>query len=166
MAGYVNQAVPRGYGQMATPQIPSGQQFYGNQQNQMMMPAQQNIAPQPYQPILPTLSIAPVSGEENAIQFPVAAGTELYLIDKTNGMLYMKSNSSNPRDMLKFRLEQIIEEPNQNEPVSRAELDEMKNMMAQMMSMIQNSQKPNEQPEPQGTQQKPYGKRRDRNDNQ
>lgn len=151
---------------MATPQIPSGQQFYGNQQNQMMMPAQQNIAPQPYQPILPTLSIAPVSGEENAIQFPVAAGTELYLIDKTNGMLYMKSNSSNPRDMLKFRLEQIIEEPNQNEPVSRAELDEMKNMMAQMMSMIQNSQKPNEQPEPQGTQQKPYGKRRDRNDNQ
>lgn len=151
---------------MATPQIPSGQQFYGNQQNQMMMPAQQNIAPQPYQPILPTLSIAPVSGEENAIQFPVAAGTELYLIDKTNGMLYMKSNSSNPRDMLKFRLEQIIEEPNQNEPVSRAELDEMKNMMAQMMSMIQNSQKQNEQSEPQGTQQKSYGKRRDRNDNQ
>lgn len=151
----------RGYGQMpanAQPSTPP-QPMYGNQQNQMMFPAQGGMQ-QPYQPILPTLSIAPVSGEENAMQFPVAVGTELYLIDKANGMLYMKSNSSNPRDMLKFRLEQIIEEPNQNEPVSRAELDEMKNMMAQMMAMIQNNQSPKEEPQ-QPQQQKSYGKRRE-----
>ena len=117
------------------------------------------------QPALPTLSIAPVSGDENAMQFPVGAGTELYLIDKQNGILFVKSNPSNPRDMAKFRLERIIEEPNPNDPVSRAELDEIKSMMAQMMQMIQSNsgaQNQNDQNLKGQTQEKQYGKRRDK----
>lgn len=111
------------------------------------------------QPVLPTLSIAPVSGDENATQFPVGAGTELYLIDKQNGTLYIKSNPNNPRDMEKFRLERIIEEPNPNDPVSRAELDEMKSMMAQMMQMIQGSNSQNQNGNKKDSQSKQYSKR-------
>lgn len=149
---------PQGYQQRTTiPQI--GNQYYGGQQA-MVPQAQPQM--QPYQPILPTLSIAPVSGDENAIQFPVAAGTELYLIDRQNNKLYIKSNSANPRDMLKFNLEPIIEAPPQDDTVSRSEFEEMKGMLSQLMTMV----KDNNQDQPQNREsdqknQNRYQKRRE-----
>lgn len=122
--------------------------------------------PQPQMRQSPVMSIAPVRGFDNMIQFPVAVGTDLYLLDLEAMKLYRKCNPTNPREFEEFDLSRVINTENQNEPVSRAELDEMKSMMAQMMSMIQNSQQPAEQ-QIQGQQrpnQKYNGKRGGRHD--
>lgn len=96
--------------------------------------------PQPQMRQSPVMSIAPVRGFDNMIQFPVAVGTDLYLLDLEAMKLYRKNNPTNPREFEEFDLSRVINTENQNEPVSRAELDEMKSMMAQMMSMIQTQQ--------------------------
>lgn len=122
--------------------------------------------PQPQMRQSPVMSIAPVRGFDNMIQFPVAVGTDLYLLDLEAMKLYRKCNPTNPREFEEFDLSRVINTENQNEPVSRAELDEMKSMMAQMMSMIQSNQQPAEQPI-QGQQrpnQKYNGKRGGRHD--
>lgn len=122
--------------------------------------------PQPQMRQSPVMSIAPVRGFDNMIQFPVAVGTDLYLLDLEAMKLYRKCNPTNPREFEEFDLSRVINTENQNEPVSRAELDEMKSMMAQMMSMIQNAQQPAEQ-QIQGQQrpnQKYNGKRGGRHD--
>lgn len=106
--------------------------------------------PQPQMRQSPVMSIAPVRGFDNMIQFPVAVGTDLYLLDLEAMKLYRKCNPTNPREFEEFDLSRVINTENQNEPVSRAELDEMKSMMAQMMSMIQqNSVAQQTQAEPQ-----------------
>lgn len=106
--------------------------------------------PQPQIRQSPVMSIAPVRGFDNMIQFPVAVGTDLYLLDLEAMKLYRKCNPTNPREFEEFDLSRVINTENQNEPVSRAELDEMKSMMAQMMSMIQqNSGAQQTQAEPQ-----------------
>lgn len=106
--------------------------------------------PQPQMRQSPVMSIAPVRGFDNMIQFPVAVGTDLYLLDLEAMKLYRKCNPTNPREFEEFDLSRVINTENQNEPVSRAELDEMKSMMAQMMSMIQqNSGTQQTQAEPQ-----------------
>ena len=106
--------------------------------------------PQPQMRQSPVMSIAPVRGFDNMIQFPVAVGTDLYLLDLEAMKLYRKCNPTNPREFEEFDLSRVINTENQNEPVSRAELDEMKSMMAQMMSMIQqNSGAQQTQAEPQ-----------------
>lgn len=148
---------------------------------------QQNQAPQmPYQnqyaqPQLqmhnqsPVMSIAPVRGFDNMLQFPVAVGTDLYLLDLEGMKLYRKNNPTNPREFEEFDLSRVIKAENQNEPVSRAELEELKGMMAQMMGMIQPQQnadasrsgygqaQPQEQPR-QNQNQRFNGKRGGRND--
>jgi len=96
--------------------------------------------PQPQMRQSPVMSIAPVRGFDNMIQFPVAVGTDLYLLDLEAMKLYRKCNPTNPREFEEFDLSRVINTENQNEPVSRAELDEMKSMMAQMMNMIQTQQ--------------------------
>ena len=100
----------------------------------------QNAYQQPQMRQSPVMSIAPVRGFDNMIQFPVAVGTDLYLLDLEAMKLYRKCNPTNPREFEEFDLSRVINTENQNEPVSRAELDEMKSMMAQMMSMIQTQQ--------------------------
>lgn len=147
---------PQSYQQrLPIPQMPN--QYYG-QQTQMIQPQQV----QSYQPVLPTLSIAPVSGEENAIQFPVAAGTELYLIDRQANKLYIKSNSANPRDMLKFNLDPIIEAPVQDDTVTRSEFEEMRGMLSQLMSMMKESgDKQDSRKDSDSRNQNKYQKRRD-----
>lgn len=102
------------------------------------MPFQNQFQPQQHQS--PVMSIAPVRGFENMLQFPVAVGTDLYLLDLEAMKLYRKNNPVNPREFEEFDLSRVIKNENQNEPVSRAEVDELKSMMAQMMTMIQGQQ--------------------------
>ena len=109
------------------PQMQFQNQF---QQPQAQMPQHQS----------PVMSIAPVRGFENMLQFPVAVGTDLYLLDLEAMKLYRKNNPVNPREFEEFDLSRVIKNENQNEPVSRAEVDELKSMMAQMMTMIQGTQ--------------------------
>lgn len=119
------------------------QQNFQNFNQAPQMPFQNQFQPQQHQS--PVMSIAPVRGFENMLQFPVAVGTDLYLLDLEAMKLYRKNNPVNPREFEEFDLSRVIKSENQNEPVSRAELDEMKSMMAQMMSMIQSNQQPAEQ---------------------
>lgn len=111
-----------------------------SQAPQMSFQNQFQPQPQPQMRQSPVMSIAPVRGFDNMIQFPVAVGTDLYLLDLEAMKLYRKCNPTNPREFEEFDLSRVINTENQNEPVSRAELDEMKSMMAQMMSMIQTQQ--------------------------
>lgn len=143
--------------------------FNAYQQNQAPQMPYQNQYAQP-QPQMhnqsPVMSIAPVRGFDNMLQFPVAVGTDLYLLDLEGMKLYRKNNPTNPREFEEFDLSRVIKAENQNEPVSRAEVDELKSMMAQMMSMIQSSQQPADQ-QVQGQQrpnQKYNGKRGGRHD--
>lgn len=92
----------------------------------------------------PVMSIAPVSGEANAAQFPVGVGVELWLVDKNAKKIWVKSNSANPSEMQEIEFEYVVKQQNQNEPVSRSEFEEMKNMMAQMMTMMQTQPRPNQ----------------------
>ena len=159
------------------PQNVSQMNFNAYQQNQVTQMPYQNQYAQP-QPQMrnqsPVMSIAPVRGFDNMLQFPVAVGTDLYLLDLEGMKLYRKNNPTNPREFEEFDLSRVIKAENQNEPVSRAELDEMKSMMAQMMSMIQTQQdagasrsgyqQPAEQQGQQRPNQKYNGKRGGRHD--
>lgn len=114
------------------------------QPQQYSQPYQQPIQfnqpqPQNYQNT-PVMSIAPVSGESNAAQFPVAVGTELWLVDKAAHKIYIKTNSANPSEMQEIDYTFVVKQQNQNEPVSRSEFEDMKAMMGQMMAMLQQSQ--------------------------
>lgn len=103
--------------------------------------AQPMINQQPVQPTLPrqVMSIAAIRGGRLvAEQFPVAAGTELWLIDKEANKIYIKTDPMNPSSMIEADY-QIAEtpQPNQNESVSREEFNELKGMLAQLTSAIQ-----------------------------
>lgn len=108
------------------------------------------------------MSIAPASSRENAQQFPVAVNTDLYLVNRQEMKLYFKNNPANPSEMEEFDLIKVEKRPEPTDTVTRAEIDEIKVMMSQMMGMIQGAQQTN--------QQKPYqdkkfnGKRGNRND--
>lgn len=115
------------------------------------------------QPTIPVnqsrvMSIAPASSRENAQQFPVAVNTDLYLVNMTEMKLYLKNNPTNPSEMTEFDIVKVEKPEPQSDTVTRAEFDEMKNMMAQMIGLLQTNQ--NEQ-----RPQKNYnGKRGGRND--
>lgn len=109
------------------------------------------------------MSIAPASSRENAQQFPVAVNTDLYLVNRQEMKLYFKNNPANPSEMEEFDLIKVEKQPEPTDAVTRAEIDEIKVMMSQMMGMIQGAQQS-------APQQKPYqdkkfnGKRGNRND--
>lgn len=154
------QIMPWNGGQPQPQPVGSPQQF------QTMYPSQpQNFQQQSYQAQPPVMSIAPVRGRENATQFPVAVGTDLYLIDMQEMKLYNKNNPANPREMEEFDISRVVIQENQNEFISRAEFDEMKGMMAQMMAIIQGSQQQEPQPQqtapepPRQNQRQPYNKK-------
>ena len=137
------------------------------QQNQAPQMPYQNQWGQPTPQIRnqsPVMSIAPVRGFDNMLQFPVAVGTDLYLLDLEAMKLYRKNNPSNPREFEEFDLTRVIKAENQNEPVSRAELDELKGMMAQMMGMIQGGAPQHQEQPRQNQNQRFNGKRGGRND--
>lgn len=96
----------------------------------------------------PVMSIAPVSGESNAAQFPVAVGTELWLVDKAAHKIYVKTNSANPSEMQEIDYTFVVKQQNQNEPVSRSEFEDMKAMMGQMMAMLQAGQQGQQDQQP------------------
>lgn len=133
-----------------------------NQQMQFNQPQ-----PQTYQNT-PVMSIAPVSGESNAAQFPVAVGTELWLVDKAAHKIYIKTNSANPSEMQEIDYTFVVKQQNQNEPVSRSEFEDMKAMMGQMMAMLQQNQPPQAQdpqnPQRQNRDWKKKGNRNDQSD--
>ena len=112
--------------------------FANYQQPQQQMPMQ--FQQQPATQQSPVMSIAPVRGFDNMLQFPVAVGTDLFLIDLEAMKLYRKNNTMNPREYREFDLTEVLKQQDKNEPVSRAELDEMKAMMAQMMGMLQSKE--------------------------
>ncbi len=141
--------------------------FNAYQQNQVPQMPYQNQYAQPQPQIhnqSPVMSIAPVRGFDNMLQFPVAVGTDLYLLDLEGMKLYRKNNPTNPREFEEFDLSRVIKAENQNEPVSRAELEELKGMMAQMMGMIQGGQTQTQEQPRQNQNQRFNGKRGGRND--
>lgn len=83
------------------------------------------------------LSIAPASSRENAQQFPVAVNTDLYLLNRREMKLYFKCNPANPLEMEEYDLVKVEKAPEPSDVVTRAEVDELKTMMGQMLSMIQ-----------------------------
>ena len=105
-----------------------------------------NFQPQQNYQNTPVMSIAPVSGESNAAQFPVAVGTELWLVDKSAHKIYVKTNSANPSEMQEIDYTFVEKQRNQNEPVSRSEFEDMKAMMGQMMAMLQANQGQHQEP--------------------
>lgn len=153
---------PNGYGPMVANTPITGPTWQPVQQQYMQQP--QFIQPPPVQNYqnAPVMSIAPVSGRDNAMQFPVGVGTELWLVDKAARKIYIKNNSANPREMQEIDFTYVVNRQNQNDSVSRAEFEDMKNMMAQMMSMMQSSQQP--QQEQSQRRQKSDWKRGNRND--
>ncbi|MBR4430977.1 MAG: hypothetical protein IKS75_06740 [Clostridiales bacterium] len=121
------------------------QQNFQNFNQPPQMPFQNQFQPQTQmQHQSPVMSIAPVRGFENMLQFPVAVGTDLYLLDLEAMKLYRKNNPANPREFEEFDLSRVVKSENQNEPVSRAEVDELKSMMAQMMALIQEQPRQNQ----------------------
>lgn len=101
----------------------------------------QNQQPVQQVPRQMTMSIASIRGGRMvAEQFPVAAGTELWLIDKEASKIYIKSNPMNPAEMQEADFSFIEQPVNQNVPVSRAEFDELKGMMSQMLSTMKERQ--------------------------
>lgn len=97
------------------------------------MPAQ----PMPTTGQNPSMSIAAIRGGRLvAEQFPVAAGTELWLIDKEANKIYIKTNPMNPADMREADFVFIEPQVNQNTPVSREEFNELKGMITQLGAMI------------------------------
>lgn len=121
---------------------------YANYQPQQM-PAQQftpmqNVASSFVQ--APSgLSIAQVNSEEQVNSYPVAAGNTVLLIDFAHQTFYLKSTNMNGVPMpvqtadWKYRqtapVQTIQNEPNS---VTRQEFDELKGMLAQVLSNQQN----------------------------
>ena len=125
-----NQGFNQGYAWQPPNSI---QGFQQPQQNQQW---QQNYQPQQSR----VMSIAPASSRENAQQFPVAVNTDLHLVDWQGMKLYFKNNPANPSEMEEYDLVKVEKKPEPNDTVTRAEIDELKAMMAQMMSTMQSQQ--------------------------
>ena len=111
---------------------PPNANFQGFQQPQQNQQWQQGY--QQPQPASRVMSIAPASSRENAQQFPVAVNTDLYLVNRQDMKLYFKNNPANPSEMEEYDLVKVEKQPEPSDAVTRAELDELKAMMAQMMS--------------------------------
>ena len=114
---------------------PPNNNFQGFQQPQQNQQWQQGY--QQPQPASRVMSIAPASSRENAQQFPVAVNTDLHLVNWQEMKLYFKNNPANPSEMEEYDLVKVEKQPEQNDAVTRAEIDELKAMMAQMMSSLQ-----------------------------
>lgn len=110
------------------------------------------------------MSIAPTSSRENAQQFPVAVNTDLYIINMEERKLYLKNNPSNPSEMREFDIIEVVKQEPVSDTVSRAEFDEMKSMMAQMMGILQNNQQEHQNQRPPKNTYNGGGKRGNRND--
>lgn len=114
---------------------PPNNNFQGFQQPQQNQQWQQGY--QQPQPASRVMSIAPASSRENAQQFPVAVNTDLHLVNWQEMKLYFKNNPANPSEMEEYDLVKVEKQPEPNDAVTRAEIDELKAMMAQMMSSLQ-----------------------------
>lgn len=114
---------------------PPNNNFQGFQQPQQNQQWQQGY--QQPQPASRVMSIAPASSRENAQQFPVAVNTDLHLVNWQEMKLYFKNNPANPSEMEEYDLVKVEKQPEPNDSVTRAEIDELKAMMAQMMSSLQ-----------------------------
>lgn len=125
-----NQGLNQGYAWQ-----PPNTNFQGFQQPQQNQQWQQGY--QQPQPASRVMSIAPASSRENAQQFPVAVNTDLHLVNWQEMKLYFKNNPANPSEMEEYDLVKVEKQPEPNDSVTRAEIDELKAMMAQMMSSLQ-----------------------------
>lgn len=110
------------------PQQSTAQQWPAN--FQQPQPVQQNLASR-------VMSIAPANSREIAQQFPVAVNTDLYLVNRNEMKLYFKCNPANPAEMEEYDLVKVEKQPAQSDVVTRAEVDELRSMMGQMLAMIQ-----------------------------
>lgn len=145
---------------------PPNNSFQGFQQPQQNQQWQQGY--QQPQPASRVMSIAPASSRENAQQFPVAVNTDLHLVNWQEMKLYFKNNPANPSEMEEYDLVKVEKQPEPNDSVTRAEIDELKAMMAQMMSslQVQHQTDPTQVQNQQQNRTKPNynGKRGNRND--
>ena len=145
---------------------PPNNNFQGFQQTQQNQQWQQGY--QQPQPASRVMSIAPASSRENAQQFPVAVNTDLHLVNWQEMKLYFKNNPANPSEMEEYDLVKVEKQPEPNDSVTRAEIDELKAMMAQMMSslQVQHQTDPTQVQNQQQNRTKPNcnGKRGNRND--
>lgn len=145
---------------------PPNTNFQGFQQPQQNQQWQQGY--QQPQPTSRVMSIAPASSRENAQQFPVAVNTDLHLVNWQEMKLYFKNNPANPSEMEEYDLVKVEKQPEPNDSVTRAEIDELKAMMVQMMSslQVQHQTDPTQVQNQQQNRTKPNynGKRGNRND--
>lgn len=82
--------------------------------------------------------LVPVTNEQQVNTYLVGAGQTVCLADFTNQMMWLKSTAANgiPQAVRKFKLEEIIEQPAvpAADGVSRAEFDELKTMLSQLIN--------------------------------
>ena len=114
---------------------------YGQMQNQMVM----NTSSQP------GLSIVPVTSDDQITNYPVASGNTVVFINFNTNRLCFKSTNQNavtmPLQWASFTydqqtLQQNNVQQNQNDGnyVSRQEFDELRMMMQQTLNAVQNNQ--------------------------
>lgn len=114
---------------------------YGQMQNQMIM----NTSSQP------GLSIVPVTSDDQITNYPVASGNTVVFINFNTNRLCFKSTNQNavtmPLQWASFTYDQQIQQQNnvqqnQNDGnyVSRQEFDELRVMMQQTLNAVQNNQ--------------------------
>jgi hypothetical protein len=114
---------------------------YGQMQNQMVM----NTSSQP------GLSIVPVTSDDQITNYPVASGNTVVFINFNTNRLCFKSTNQNavtmPLQWASFTYDQQTQQQNnvqqnQNDGnyVSRQEFDELRMMMQQTLNAVQNNQ--------------------------
>lgn len=111
----------------------TGYDPYGNQlmHQQSYQPAQNNTG---------SFITVPVSGEAEAINYPVAAGNTVLLIDFENKVFWLKTTDVNrvPQPMRRFNFEEHIPQPIASEqPVSRKEFDELRKAIKELKELIE-----------------------------
>lgn len=111
----------------------TGYDPYGNQP---MM--QQSY--QPAQNVTGSFITVPVSGEAEAINYPVAAGNTVLLIDFENKIFWLKTTDVNrvPQPMRRFNFEeQVPQTATSEQVVSRKEFDELRKAIKELKELIE-----------------------------
>lgn len=77
------------------------------------------------------MMLVPIQNEQVVNTYLVGAGQTVALVDWNSGFLWLKSTAANsvPMQVRKFRVEEIIEQPQQADAVSREEFDDLKKSM-------------------------------------
>lgn len=84
------------------------------------------------------MMLVPIQNEQVVNTYLVGAGQTVALVDWNSGFLWLKSTAANsvPMQVRKFRVEEIIEQPQQTETVSREEFEGLQKSMTEMTQAL------------------------------